>query len=116
MLDRAATALIKPLVDRAARLLVGWKISANQLSVSGFALGLVAAALIISGHFLAAAATIVLPVIARAAAGRMAKAPVQSAHADAVTLGQRGNTELNRDIGVDPQLGLNHDLVGEQRG
>ena len=73
MLDRAATALIKPLVDRAARLLVGWKISANQLSVSGFALGLVAAALIISGHFLAAAATIVLSRLCDALDGAVAR-------------------------------------------
>lgn len=73
MLDRAATALIKPLIDRAARLLVGWHVSANQLSVSGFALGMVAAALIISGYFLTAAATILVSRLCDALDGAVAR-------------------------------------------
>lgn len=60
MLDRAATALINPLVNRAARMLVTWNVNANTLTLLGFAVGLVAAVLIISGYFLAAAAAIVL--------------------------------------------------------
>ena len=73
MLDRAATALIKPLVDRAARLLAGWHVSANHLSVLGFGLGMVAAALIIRGHFLAAAAAIVLSRVCDALDGAVAR-------------------------------------------
>ena len=60
MLDRAATALIKPAIDRAARVLVNHRISANQMTVLGFAVGLVAAALVASGNFLPAAAAILL--------------------------------------------------------
>lgn len=73
MLDRAAAALIKPLVDRAARLLVRWQVSANQLSVLGFVLGMVAAALIISGNFLAAAAMMVVSRLCDALDGAVAR-------------------------------------------
>ena len=46
MLDRHATAFIKPAVDALARVLVRLGISANQLSLAGFVIGLVAAFLI----------------------------------------------------------------------
>ena len=46
MFDRAATALIKPLVDRGAALALRAGISANQLTLGGFALGMLAAGLL----------------------------------------------------------------------
>jgi phosphatidylglycerophosphate synthase len=73
MLDRAATALIKPLVNRAARLLARWHVGANQLTMLGFAVGMVAAGLIISGNFLAAAATIVVSRVCDALDGAVAR-------------------------------------------
>jgi phosphatidylglycerophosphate synthase len=73
MLDRAAAALIKPLISRAAGLLARWHVGANQLSVLGFAVGMVAAGLIISGNFLAAAATIVLSRLCDALDGAVAR-------------------------------------------
>ena len=60
MLDRAATALIKPIVTRAARVLVRYRISANQMTLLGFGIGLVAAALVAAGAYLPAAAAILL--------------------------------------------------------
>jgi len=73
MLDRAAAALIKPLVNGAARVLVTWNFNANTLTVLGFAVGLVAAVLIISGYFLAAAATILLSRMCDALDGAVAR-------------------------------------------
>ena len=51
MFDRAATALIKPLVDRGAALALRAGISANQLTLGGFALGMLAAWLVGCGQF-----------------------------------------------------------------
>ena len=51
MFDRAATALIKPLVDRGAALALRAGISANQLTLGGFALGMLAALLVGCGQF-----------------------------------------------------------------
>ena len=73
MLDRAAAALIKPLVNGAARELVTWNVNANTLTILGFAAGLVAAVLIISGYFLAAAATILLSRMCDALDGAVAR-------------------------------------------
>lgn len=73
MLDRAAAALIKPLVNGAARVLVTWNVNANTLTILGFAAGLVAAVLIISGYFLAAAATILLSRMCDALDGAVAR-------------------------------------------
>lgn len=60
MLDRAASTLIKPAIDRLARILADWGLGANQMTVIGFGIGIGAAALIATGHFMAAAATILL--------------------------------------------------------
>ena len=45
MLDRAATRLISPAIQRLARQLVRIGLSANQLTLTGFAIGMLAAAL-----------------------------------------------------------------------
>ena len=60
MLDRQATALIKPALDALARVLVRARISADQMSVAGFAIGIAAAALIASHAYLAGAALILV--------------------------------------------------------
>lgn len=60
MLDRAASTLIKPAIDRLARILADWGLGANQMTVIGFGIGIGAAALIATGHFMAAAAAILL--------------------------------------------------------
>ena len=60
MLDRAASTLIKPAIVRLARILADWGLGANQMTVIGFGIGIGAAALIATGHFMAAAATILL--------------------------------------------------------
>ena len=52
MLDRTATAFIKPLVIRLARWLQRAGINANQLTLSGFLIGLSAAFLIANGYYL----------------------------------------------------------------
>jgi phosphatidylglycerophosphate synthase len=46
MLDRAATRLISPAIQRLARQLVRIGLSANQLTLTGFAIGMLAAALV----------------------------------------------------------------------
>ncbi len=73
MLDRAATALIKPAVDQLARLLVRRGIGANRMTVLGFAVGLVAAALVASANFLPAAGAILLSRLCDALDGAMAR-------------------------------------------
>jgi len=60
MLDRAATRFISPAIQRIARQLVRAGISANQLTLTGFAIGLLAALLIGAGLYLAGAAAILL--------------------------------------------------------
>ena len=52
MLDRPATSLIKPLVIRLAGLLQRAGVSANQLTFSGFLIGLFAAVLIANSYYL----------------------------------------------------------------
>ena len=54
MLDRAATSLINPAIQRLARQLVRAGLSANQLTLAGFGIGLLAAALVASQHYLPA--------------------------------------------------------------
>ena len=73
MLDRAATALIKPLMNRIARRLVRSHVSANQLTVLGFALGLVAAVLVATHYFMAAVAMILLSRLCDALDGAIAR-------------------------------------------
>ena len=73
MLDRAATALIKPLMNRIARRLVRSHVSANQLTVLGFAIGLVAAVLVATHYFMAAVAMILLSRLCDALDGAIAR-------------------------------------------
>ena len=61
MLDRAASTLIKPAIDRLARILADWGLGANQMTVIGFGIGIGAAAVIATGHFMAAAVQRVSP-------------------------------------------------------
>ena len=60
MLDRAATQLISPAIQRLARLLVRAGLTANQLTLTGFGIGLAAAALLATQHYQAAIAAILL--------------------------------------------------------
>lgn len=73
MLDRAATRLISPAIQRAARLLVRAGLSANQMTLTGFGLGLVAAVLIGSGHTLAGIGAILLSRLCDGLDGAMAR-------------------------------------------
>ena len=52
MLDRIATALIQPVVTSAAISLARIGLSANQITVVGFVIGLIAAAAIASENYL----------------------------------------------------------------
>ena len=54
MLDRLALKLVKPAVDGAARQLSRRGITADQVTLAGFALGLLAALLVATGHSLLA--------------------------------------------------------------
>ncbi|PZF76552.1 CDP-alcohol phosphatidyltransferase family protein [Aestuariivirga litoralis] len=54
MLDRLALKLVKPAVDAAARWLAARGITADQVTLAGFALGMLAAGLVASGHSLLA--------------------------------------------------------------
>ena len=60
MLDRAAATLIKPAIDRLARVLADHGMGANRMTVLGFGIGIGAALLIAYGCFLAGAAAILL--------------------------------------------------------
>lgn len=60
MLDRAAVSLIRPAIDRLARLLAGIGLGANLMTLLGFAIGMGAAVLIASGQFMAGAIAILL--------------------------------------------------------
>ena len=58
MLDRYAAALIKPIVDALGKPLARAGVTANQLTLAGFLIGLSAAFLIASGAYLTGAAVI----------------------------------------------------------
>jgi phosphatidylglycerophosphate synthase len=58
MLDRQATALIQPAVNALARRLVRMGVGANQLTVTGFLVGLVAAILIANNAYMTGAIAI----------------------------------------------------------
>lgn len=73
MLDRAATHLISPAIQRLARLLVRVGLSANQMTLTGFGIGLAAAALLGSGQYLAGAAAILLSRLCDGLDGAMAR-------------------------------------------
>ena len=60
MLDRLALRLIEPLVTRLARGLVRLSVSADQLTLTGFAIGLCSAALIAQGAYLTGLALLLL--------------------------------------------------------
>ncbi len=60
MLDRIATAFIQPAVTATASRLARIGLSANQITVAGFVIGLVAAVAIASQHYLTGAALILL--------------------------------------------------------
>jgi phosphatidylglycerophosphate synthase len=60
MLDKAATALIRPVVNRLAKALHRQGVGANTLTLAGFAVGMLAAALIAGGHYLAGLAFILV--------------------------------------------------------
>lgn len=73
MLDRHATALIGPAVNAAAGALARAGITANQLSVAGFLIGLLAAFLIAEHAYLAGAAAIFLSRLCDALDGAVAR-------------------------------------------
>lgn len=73
MLDRTATALIKPLVIRLARWLQRAGISANQLTFSGFLIGFFAAVLIANSAYLAGATALFTSRICDALDGAVAR-------------------------------------------
>lgn len=58
MLDKTATRLIRPAVERVARLLGAVGVTANQLTLAAFAVGMLAAWLVASGSYGAGACTI----------------------------------------------------------
>lgn len=60
MFDRHMLALSKPLVDRVAKALHGLGITANQVSLFGFAFGMLAALLIAQGYIMTAIAPLLL--------------------------------------------------------
>ena len=73
MFDRAATAIIKPGVDRLARLLVGSGVNANQMTWLGFGLGIAAAVLVAVGKFQVAALVVLASRLCDALDGAMAR-------------------------------------------
>lgn len=73
MLDRAAAALIKPAVNRLATLFVRVGLSANQMTLISFLIGMVAALLIATHAYLAGAAAIFLSRLGDALDGAMAR-------------------------------------------
>ncbi len=60
MLDRAATILIKPAIDRLASVLARLGLGANLMTLLGFSIGMGAAVLIATQQFVAGAAAILL--------------------------------------------------------
>lgn len=80
MFDRFATAAIKPPVDALARLLARAGISANQLTLLGFGIGIVAAFLIASHAYLVGATAIFISRLCDALDGAVARcsAPTDS--------------------------------------
>ncbi len=73
MLDRAATALIKPLVTQLARGLHRSGVSANQLTLTGFSIGMFAAFLIANSEYLAGAAALLTSRLCDALDGAVAR-------------------------------------------
>jgi phosphatidylglycerophosphate synthase len=73
MLDRLAVALLRPPVSAAARALARRGVTANQLTLLGFAIGLGAALTIALGAFVAGAALILLSRLCDALDGAVAR-------------------------------------------
>ena len=73
MLDRRATALIRPAVDALAGVLVRARVSANQLTVAGFVMGLLAAFLIATNHYLTGTLAVLASRLADALDGAVAR-------------------------------------------
>ncbi|MDO8449257.1 MAG: CDP-alcohol phosphatidyltransferase family protein [Rhodoferax sp.] len=73
MLDRTATALIKPLVTRLARALLRAGLSANQVTIAGFLIGLLAALLIANGAYMTGAVAIFASRLCDALDGALAR-------------------------------------------
>jgi phosphatidylglycerophosphate synthase len=73
MLDRFATELIKPLVTRLARALQRVGLNANQLTVAGFLIGLIAAFFIAQGAYLAGAVALLTSRLCDALDGALAR-------------------------------------------
>lgn len=73
MFDRRATALIKPAVNRLARVLVRAGLSADQITLAGFLAGLVAAVLIANSLYVAGAVAIFLSRLLDALDGAVAR-------------------------------------------
>jgi phosphatidylglycerophosphate synthase len=73
MLDRYATALLRPLVSAVARLLARAGVGANGLTLLGFFIGIAAALAIVLGAYLAAAALILLSRLCDALDGAVAR-------------------------------------------
>ena len=74
MLDRAATKLIRPAVERLALACVRAGLTADRVTVGGFAIGLLAAALIAHGAFTLAIAAILVSRLLDALDGAIARA------------------------------------------
>jgi phosphatidylglycerophosphate synthase len=73
MLDRYASALIKPAASRLARVLVRCGLGANQVTLAGFAMGVVAFVLIANSLYLTGATAIFLSRILDALDGAVAR-------------------------------------------
>lgn len=73
MLDRSATRLISPAIQRIARVLVRAGLSANQLTLTGFGIGMLAALLVGGQHYLAGIGAILLSRLCDGLDGAMAR-------------------------------------------
>ncbi len=73
MLDQTATALIKPAITRLARVFVRAGVSANQMTLTGFFIGMVAAVMIAIGSYFTGAALILLSRLCDGLDGAMAR-------------------------------------------
>ena len=73
MLDRRLTALIKPAIESLASLLLRCRIGADQLTVAGFVIGLVAALCIANGSYVAGLVAILISRLCDALDGAVAR-------------------------------------------
>jgi len=73
MLDRSATRLIKPIVNHLAKVVASLGVSANQLTLTGFVIGLFAAYLIATEYYFAGATAILVSRLCDALDGAVAR-------------------------------------------